>query len=430
MYDVVLVVGGRCAGASVAMLLARRGHRVALVDRAAFPSDTISSHFLWAQGAARLASWGLLERLKSRGCDPIPSLTFDFGSVVLSGRVPEVLGVSECFCPRRTVLDTLLVEAGVEAGVELIDRTSVRSVRWSEGRACGVDIAPASGAAGHLDARLVVGADGRHSLIASQVGAQTYTNEPPLTFAYYSYWSGVPTPSPMYYMRPGRLILRWPTNDGLTCVYVGGRHSEFAGFRRDVESNFMRSLDVIPGLRDELGTGRREERFRGAADLPNYYRTSFGDGWALAGDAGHHKDPTTGLGMSDAFASAELLATAVHAALVGELPWKEALGDYQRGRDDATANGFRLTLTAASLDPLAPHVQDLYEAASSRPAAVTRIIGVLGGITPLGGGFAKRITAELAASELPAEFDDSSPGKQLATPLVRNPGSPTGGSGR
>ena len=245
MYDVV-VVGARCAGASVATLLARRGHRVALVDRAAFPSDTISSHFLWPQGAARLASWGLLDRLKSRGCDPIPSLTFDFGSVVLTGRVPEVLGVSDCFCPRRTVLDTLLVDAAVEAGVELIDRTSVRSVRWSEGHACGVDIKPASGAAGHLDARLVVGADGRHSSIAAQVGAQAYTHEPPLTFVYYSYWSGVPTQSPMYHMRPGRLILRWPTNDGLTCVYVGGRHSEFAEFRRDVEGNFMRSLERHP----------------------------------------------------------------------------------------------------------------------------------------------------------------------------------------
>jgi len=330
MYDVV-VVGARCAGASVATLLARRGHRVALVDRAAFPSDTISSHFLWAQGAARLASWGLLKLLKSRGCDPIPSLTFDFGSVVLTGRVPEVLGVSDCFCPRRTVLDTLLVDAAVEAGVELIDRTSVRSVRWSEGRARGVDIKPASGATGHLDARLVVGADGRHSLIAAQVGAQAYTNEPPLTFVYYSYWSGVPTQSPIYHMRPGRLILRWPTNDGLTCVYVGGRHSEFAGFRRDVEGNFMRSLDVIPGLRDEL---------------------------------------------------------------------------------------------------VAPHLQDLYEAASTRPEAVTRIIGVLGGITPLGGGFSRRITAELAESESLAESDDSSPRQKLAMDLLREPGSRTGGSGR
>ena len=134
--------------------------------------------------------------------------------------------------------------------------------------------------------------------------------------------------------------------------------------------------------------------------------------------------------MSDAFASAELLATAADAALVGERPWKQALGDYQRRRDDATANGFRLTLSAASLDPLAPHLQDLYEAASTRPEAVTRIIGVLGGITPLGGGFSRRITAELAESELPAKSDDSSPRQKLAMDLLREPGSRTGGSGR
>jgi flavin-dependent dehydrogenase len=382
MYDVV-VVGARCAGASLAMLLARRGRRVALVDRAAFPSDTISSHFLWPRGAARLAAWGLLDPLQSRGCAPIPVLSFDFGPVVLTGRVSSVQGVSEAFCPRRTVLDSLLVEAAVAAGADLHERTSVRAVRWSDGRACGVDVKPASGAARHLDARLVVGADGRHSSIAAHVGAKTYTNVPPLTFVYYSYWTGVPTLSPTYYMRPGRLILRWPTNNGLTCVYVGGRCDEFTDFRRDIEGNFMQALAVIPGLREEISSGRREEPFRGAADLTNFYRTSFGDGWALAGDAGHHKDPTTGFGMSDAFASSELLATAVDTALGGERPLEQALHDYQEGRDAATANGFRLTLRAAALAPLSTRMLRLYEAASTQPEAVTRILGALGGSVPL-----------------------------------------------
>jgi flavin-dependent dehydrogenase len=382
MYDVV-VVGARCAGASLAMLLARRGHRVALVDRAAFPSDTISSHFLWPQGAARLASWGLLDRLRSRGCEPIPVLTMDFGPVVLTGRVSPVEGVSAAYCPRRTVLDSVVAEAAVAAGAELFERTSVRSVRWSEGRACGVEIKPTSGPAGHLDARLVVGADGRHSSIAAHVAARTYTHVPPLTFVYYSYWSGLPTASPTYYMRAGRLILRWPTNDGLTCVYVGGPCNEFTDFRRDIEGNFMRALAVIPGLREEIASGCREEPFRGAADLTNFYRTSFGDGWALVGDAGHHKDPTTGFGMSDAFASSDLLATRVDDALSGQRPWEQALGDYQECRDEATANGFRLTLRAAALAPLSSRMQRLYEAASTQPDAVTRIIGALSGTVPL-----------------------------------------------
>lgn len=387
MYDVV-VVGARCAGASLAMLLARRGHRVALVDRAAFPSDTISSHFLWPQGAALLESWGLLDRLQSRGCELIPTLTFDFGSVSLTGSLPSVQGVHAACCPRRTVLDSMLVEAAVEAGAELYDRTSVRALRWSEGHACGVDVKPVSGAGSHIDARLVVGADGRHSFIAAEAAAEVYAYEPPRTFAYYSYWSGVPTLSPTYHMRPGRLILRWPTNDGLTCLYVGGRPSEFSTFRGDIEGNFMTSLEAIPGLRDEVAAGHREERFRSASDIDNVYRRSHGDGWALAGDAGHHMDPTTGLGMSEAFASAATLAIAVDDALVSGQPWTESLRDYEQRRDATTANAFRLTLSAAALRPLPGRLRRYYEAASQRPDEVTRIIGALGGMIPVNDVFA------------------------------------------
>jgi 2-polyprenyl-6-methoxyphenol hydroxylase-like FAD-dependent oxidoreductase len=300
MYDVA-VVGARCAGASLAMLLARRGWRVALLDRASFPSDTISTHFLWQRGAARLASWGLLEPLREFGCAPLPELTYDFGRVAISGTPPAVHGASDAYCPRRTVLDKLLVDAAVEAGAELLERASVLGLRWSDGRACGLDVRVAGGAAKRIDARVVVGADGRHSLVAKQAQARVYQWIPPLTFVYYSYWSGLPARPPTYYMRPGRLILRWPTNDGLTCIYVGSPLAEFTEFRREIETSFMRALDGVEGLREEVAGGHREERFRGAADLANFYRTAFGAGWALAGDAGHHKAPATGFGMSDAW---------------------------------------------------------------------------------------------------------------------------------
>jgi 2-polyprenyl-6-methoxyphenol hydroxylase-like FAD-dependent oxidoreductase len=371
MYDVV-VVGARCAGASLAMLLARRGHRVALVDRARFPSDTISSHFLWQRGAARLQSWGLLDRLRGRGCQPLPVLTLDVGPAVLTGRPPAADGVSDAFCPRRTVLDKLLVDAAVEAGAELFEGTSVRSLRWSEGRVTGIELRGSN-----LDGRFVVGADGRNSLVASAVGADAYRWSPPLTFVYYSYWSGLETRAPVYYVRPGLIILRWPTNDGLTCLYVGRPQSKFHEFREDVEGNFLRELEVIPGLREEVADGRREERFRGAADLPNFYRTSHGKGWALAGDAGHHKDPTTGFGMSDALVSAQLLAE----ALTEGNP-DTTLAAYQRRRDETTANCFSLTLRSASLEPLPGRLQRYYEAASQDPDEVTRILGALGGVLP------------------------------------------------
>lgn len=102
MYDVI-VVGARCAGAPLAMLLARAGHRVALVDRASFPSDTMSTHFLWQRGAARLSAWGLLDQLQARGCAPIREITFDVGPVQLVGIGPAVAGVAETYCLRRTL---------------------------------------------------------------------------------------------------------------------------------------------------------------------------------------------------------------------------------------------------------------------------------------------------------------------------------------
>jgi 2-polyprenyl-6-methoxyphenol hydroxylase-like FAD-dependent oxidoreductase len=171
--------------------------------------------------------------------------------------------------------------------------------------------------------------------------------------------------------------MRWPTNDGLTCLYVGRRQAKFHEFREDIEGNFLRALEVIPGLREEVAAGRREERFRGAANLPNFYRTSHGNGWALAGDAGHHKDPTTGFGMSDAFVSAEMLAE----ALTTSDP-DTALAAYQRRRDEATANCFYLTLRSASLEPLPERLQRYYEAASQDPTEVTRILGTLSGALP------------------------------------------------
>ena len=137
MYDVI-VVGARCAGAPLAMRLARAGHRVALVDRASFPGDTMSTHFVWQRGAARLRAWGLLGRLRARGCAPIREITFDAGPVQVSGIGPGVAGESCTYCPRRTVLDALLVEAAGESGAELIEGFVVSDLLWSEGRVTGV----------------------------------------------------------------------------------------------------------------------------------------------------------------------------------------------------------------------------------------------------------------------------------------------------
>ena len=383
MYDVI-VVGARCAGSPLAMLLARAGHRVALVDRASFPSDTMSTHFLWQRGAARLDAWGLLGRLEARGCAPIRQITFDTGPVQLTGIGPAVDGVAETYCPRRTVLDALLAEAAVQAGAELVDGFAVSDLLWSDGRVAGVrGHSTGSPVQSSLPAKVVVGADGLHSTVARKVGARAYRRHPPLTAAYYSYWSGLGALGASFHARPGRLILTWPTNDDLTCIYVTWPHQEFGQVRTDVERSFHATLKLVPGLHEAVESGRRDQRFTGTGDLPNLYRESAGPGWSLAGDAGHHKDPCTGMGMSDAFLAADLLADAIHDGLTGRQPMDAALAGYQHRRDLLTANSFELTLAAGRLAAVPARHQALYQVAAEQPDLASRIFGVLGGSIPM-----------------------------------------------
>jgi 2-polyprenyl-6-methoxyphenol hydroxylase-like FAD-dependent oxidoreductase len=365
------------------MLLARSGHRVALVDRASFPSDTMSTHFLWQRGTARLQAWGLLDRLRARGCEPIRQITFDPGPVQFSGIGPAVAGAADTYCPRRTVLDALLVEAAAESGAEFIERFTVGEVLWSDGKAAGVRGRHPGLAGSSLRAPIVVGADGAHSRIARRVGAHAYQQHPPLTATYYAYWSGIRGLGASFHVRRGQLILVWPTNDDLTCIYVAWPRQDFEQVRRDIEGYFHSALKLVPGLREAVAAGHRETRFTGTADLPNYYRQSAGPGWALTGDAGHHKDPCTGMGISDAFQAADLLADAIHQALAGRQPLDQALAAYQQRRDALTANGFELTLGTARLAPLSPGLEALYRTAADRPEVACHIFGVLGGSIPL-----------------------------------------------
>jgi hypothetical protein len=174
--------------------------------------------------------------------------------------------------------------------------------------------------------------------------------------------------------------------------------------RRDIEGRFHAALELIPGLREAVAAGHQEARFTGTADLPSFYRASAGPGWALAGDAGHHKDPCTGMGMSDAFLAADLLADAIHQGLSGNQPMDQALASYQQRRDALTANGFELTLSTARLAPLSPRLEALYRTAADQPGVARHIFGVLGGSIPLTELHtqARLLPAPLTASRRPA----------------------------
>jgi 2-polyprenyl-6-methoxyphenol hydroxylase-like FAD-dependent oxidoreductase len=366
------------------MLLARAGRSVALVDRATFPSDTMSTHFLWPRGVSRLAEWALLDELWDRGCVPISEITFDPGPVQLLGAAPPVNGTTLSCCPRRTVLDAVLVEAAAAAGADVVQDYVVDDVTWAQGRATGVTgRARTSSIPSAFRGRLVVGADGLQSTVAARVGARPYRYEPPMTCVYYSYWSGIQGRAAMFYARPGQLVLVWPTNDDLTCVYVAWPAADFGRVRSDRARSFQAAIQDIPQLADRLAGGQQVAPLTGTRNLPNQYVISAGQGWALVGDAGHHKDPCTGMGISDAFTSAALLAQRVTDVLDDETGLDRTLAGYQSSRDAETSNGYDLTLKTARLAPLSARMQAFYRGAAHQPAESQRIFGVLGGTIPV-----------------------------------------------
>jgi flavin-dependent dehydrogenase len=347
VYDVI-VVGARCAGAATATLLARRGFAVLLVDRARFPSDLPHGHFIHRHGPQRLQRWGLLERVLATGCPPITSFVEDLGDFTLRGNDLVVDGVPIGLGPRRAALDAVLVEAAVEAGAQLREGFPVHELTFADGRVTGL-----RGGSGVTErARWVIGADGRNSRVAKQVQAPAYDEVPTLTCWYFSYWSGVQGNALELYMREHRFIFAFPTNDGLFGVFVAWPIDALGAVRANVEGELLKALEMVPDLAERVRAGTREERIYGATSLPNYLRRPYGEGWALVGDAGCHKDPYLALGLCDAFRDAELLADALDAALSGGRPETEALVEYEERRNEATRPDYERNLHVASGKPV------------------------------------------------------------------------------
>lgn len=383
MYDVISV-GARVAGAPTAMLLARRGLKVLAVDRAGFPSDTLSTHQVQVPGGARLARWGVLEGVRAAGTPATRRVRFDPGPVVLEGRWPAVNGVDALYSPRRTILDKLLVDAAREAGAEVRERFAVEGIVFDDGRVVGIRGRERGGGEVRERARLVVGADGRHSLVAKAVGAVAYDAKPAPSIAYYTYWAGVPMRGGEMYSRERRMIGAWPTNDGLVMTYVAAPASEFKAFRSDLDRSLLGSLDLAGDLGQRVRAGERAERIFGTADLQSRFHRPYGPGWALVGDAGLVMDPVTGQGIADAFRDAELLADAITAGLGGGGSLEDALAGYQRKRDQAARAMYEFTAELASLGPPRPEQLMLFEALARRPQDVERFLGVLAGAVPIG----------------------------------------------
>ena len=378
-YDAI-VVGARCAGSPTAMLLAQKGYSVLVVDRATFPSDTLSTHVVHPPGVAALRRWGLLDRLAATGCPPIDTYAFDFGPFSISG-APGTADSAVSYCPRRTVLDKLLVDGASEAGAEVREGFTIDDVVIEDGRVTGVRGHGKGDKTVTEQANVVIGADGRNSLVARAVRPEQYNEKPQLLCGYYSYWSDLPMDGRFeVFIRPDRGWAAAPTHDDLTLVVAGWPFAEFEANKKDVEGNYLKMFDLAPEFADRIRGAKREARFAGTA-VPNYFRRPFGPGWALVGDAGYNKDFITAQGITDAFRDAELCASALDESFSGARAFDAAMGEYQSTRDDHVLPMFEFTCQLATLEPPPPEMQQLLAAVHGNQEAMDGFARVNAGVT-------------------------------------------------
>jgi flavin-dependent dehydrogenase len=374
MHDVI-IVGARCAGSPLAMLLARQGLRVLLVDRASFPSDIPHGHFIHRHGPRRLRDWGLLGKVAERA-PAITSMLFDAGDfpLVVHNLIED--GVAWGYGPRRTTLDKILIEAAAQSGADVRERLNVFEYIIEHGTVVGIHGRTATGLPVIERARLVVGADGRNSGLARAVGAPMYNQAPAILCYYFSYWSDVAAEPFELYVRTKerRVIFSFKTEDDLFAIFVGAPMEEFDDFRRDINSAFMQTLDIVPDFAERVRAGRQEERFYGCADLPNFYRRSYGSGWTLVGDAGLHKDPYLALGICDGFRDVEWLAHAIEEGFDGRRTLIDALADFERQRNEASAVDYKDNITNARFTPFPPEFLAVRAAVRDRPDEATKLI--------------------------------------------------------
>jgi flavin-dependent dehydrogenase len=433
MFDAI-VVGGRCAGAPTAMLLAQKGYRVLLVDRATFPSEVVSTHFLWPHGASYLNRWGLLTKvLQVTPAHTVVHLVHE--GIALSGSVPLPLlrqyfqrlhgddaGVVQQYCSvRRSILDQILIDAAGAAGVEVLQGFAVEGLLMDGERVVGIRGRTRSGAAVEEHARVVVGADGRSSFLARALKLPKYDERRKCTFAYWSYFSGLGLPAAHIHRR-GRLgIAMVPTNHGQHMTLVFGPSEWGHAFRANLATNFQRVLDFVnPELGEQVrARGRREERFYGTLDQSAYLRPLLGPGWVLVGDAACGKDQCTATGMTHAFRDAELAAAALGAGLSAGGEVEEALTRLyqQRRRSQSAAAYYDYVCTLAEMRPPRHDELQLYVSLRSNQEETDRLIATFADVAPVADFFqASNLfllsdTAKESAREheVFARFEDAAP---------------------
>jgi len=373
-YDVV-VAGARAAGAATAMLLARQGLSVLVVDPARRGSDTLSTHALMRGGVYLLHRWGLLDSIRATGTPRIDTTTFYYGPEKVEVAIKPRDGVDGLYAPRRTVLDETLVVAAEEAGAEVVHGVSLDSlVQDAHGRVRGALVATRDQTVIRIEADMVVGADGRRSNVARLAGAEVEHLSPNATANIYGYWPGLGINGYHWYWMAGAASGAIPTNDDETCIFAGVPPTLFHTERwRGLEWLYHRTLAAVsPELAAWSHASGARPKLRAFAGSPGFMRRPVGPGWALVGDASYFKDPITAHGITDALRDAELLSRAVARGT------DQAMVEYRETRDMLSRGLRDVTDRLASLEWDLEEAKELHLQLSQEMSAEAEFLAALG----------------------------------------------------
>lgn len=399
-----VIVGARCAGSATAIALARAGRRVVALDRVSFPADTISTHLLWPGGVAELQALGALERVMAIGAPALPDALAAAGAITVRGTYTPVEGVDYALCVRRTGLDAQLVATAREAGAEVREGARVTALLADDGRVAGVRWRDGDNIERELRAPLVVGADGRRSTVAQLVGADRPHRACESGRAcFYAYWEDERPDwrtTAAQWREGAELGTAFPCEDGLLLVLLQPPVARAAEFRADLAGAYERTCAAILGLAERLDGCRVATKVRAATGIESYFRRSAGRGWALAGDAGHFKDPVTAQGIRDALRYGRLLGEAVAPVLDHPQRLDAAVARWERHRDGDCLEVYQWTNIVARGEPMAALETELYRMAADDPAVARELLDVFSRSRRPSSVFTARRTLRLTARAL------------------------------
>ncbi|MFC2055482.1 NAD(P)/FAD-dependent oxidoreductase [Chloroflexota bacterium] len=343
-YDVI-IVGSRIAGSLTGILLGEKGYQVLVLDRAHFPSDTLSTHFFRAAALRAFSVVGVYDEVQAAA----PHATVNFNvidGIAFAEPVDRPEDYPFYMCVRRITLDDILVRRLKEVhNVKMIEGARVNALMEEGGKIVSVGWKEKSGPK-IASARVVIGADGVRSFVAKEVKAFSEYAEPVNRAMYYAYFSGVKHkegPAAEFHYRGNNIAYVMACDGDLSMLAVSVPIEKFPGFKRDPEGKLMQELGAMTEIAARLPNVHRQSSVLGSGSIPCYMRIPYGYGWVLVGDAGMAMDPWSGQGIDQASTHAVSLAKYLGDFLSGERDWKASMEAYYKDRNEVSMKAYRRT---------------------------------------------------------------------------------------